>query len=488
MTLFPALPFLETYIQRYMYDLECFTLHILIKMPRTTLSPLDLSMPSSYAHETLFFQTSSTNYVDTLKRALEATCIVIPTINGSLCPGEHGRAPVIFHRQYSVNKLIKVYDFAAHVGYEELKDACIHPARSRSPALEKAVQVLAERPWDTLQSKGGAQVVHITIAKVRRGFAMTLHFQHLVFDITSIGVFLRVLAAHCSGEEKGMEVSPQAISRDILSNVPSKDYEYHLAALNEAIKPSTGPQIQDSDLVGIEQAKRASVTSENFHFSAAALKDLKADVTAALDHTTETKWISSHDALFSLFWSCIITASSEHSSLNDEDKSTICMAVSLGRRLDPPLPEDYLGTAVCAPGLSAPIQLLRTATTSYASLAQISQVIRAKVNSVDAEYVRRCFDTSTPANEDEIDPPAFVPRGDIDFSINSWAEQGVCELNWGPDVGSCELVTRVYSRSPCVYVMPRLPNNGGLYVYTALDAETMKELQQNELFAKYATW
>jgi len=55
-------------------------------------------------------------------------------------------------------------------------------------------------------------------------------------------------------------------------------------------------------------------------------------------------------------------------------------------------------------------------------------------------------------------------------------------------MGTCELVARMYARSPCAYVMPRLPNNGGLYVHVALGVGIMAKLRQVDLFAKYASW
>jgi hypothetical protein len=461
--------------------------NIPINMAQSTLSPLDLSMPNSYAHQTLFFRTTSARCVETLKTALEATCRIIPVINGQLLRGEHGRPPVVFHRQYPVREMLTIHDLTSDVDYEDLKHACIDPSRTRSRSISKAIELLSIIPPYSIQTTKEVPVVRLTIAQLEGGLALTLNFHHLVFDMASMGVFLRILATYCRGE-KPSNLPADCLSRDILSNVPKKDYEHHLAALNDRIKPVIDSSAEETIKPSTEQAKSPPFASANFHFSMESLKSLKAVVMATVKQSGVLGWVSTHDALFALMWSCISQASSQVGQAKDKDTSTICMAVNLRRRLDPPLPDDYLGAAVCAPSLSAPVELLNSASTASSALAQLSLLIRAKVKCIDAEYVRRCFDTTSSPLGGEQDPPAFMPKGPIDFTINSWAGQGACEHNWGPDLGTCELVTRLYARSPCVYVMPKLPNGGGLYVYTALEPETMTRLKEVDLLAKYAIW
>ena len=90
--------------------------------------------------------------------------------------------------------------------------------------------------------------------------------------------------------------------------------------------------------------------------------------------------------------------------------------------------------------------------------------------------------------EKEKDETAFMPDGDVDFTMNSWAEQGACLHTWGSDLGTAEYTLRLYARSESVYVMPKLPNQGGLLVHTTLEGETMERLRGSKLWGRYATW
>ena len=472
-------------------------------MPRTTLSPLDFSMPNSYSHESLFFKTTShsSKCIDTLKQALQATCTLIPIFNGKLAIDPNGRPPVIFHGQYSVQKMLTVHNFADSVDYQDLKSACLHPEAERSIAIREAVRLLSAVPPYSLQSNGEAPVSRLTVAILRGGLAMTINFHHLVFDLTSIAVFLRILSAYCRGERLS-PLPAECLSRDILPDLPKADYEHHLAALNETIKPAaivkseTQTQEHKSGATAVEQELASPApppqVSAMIHFSARALAQLKADVTAHLDPTIGPAWITTNDALMALAWSCITVASPAYDTGKAGLRSPICLAINLRHRLSPPLPADYLGAAVCAPPFSLGIGALREAAMELKALAKLAQRIRAKVNTVDAEYVRRCFDMTSalPADgkEKEKDETSFMPDGDVDFTMNSWAEQGACLHNWGPDLGTVECAVRLYARSPSVYVMPELPNRGGLLVHTTLEGETMERLRGSELWGRYATW
>ena len=450
-------------------------------------------MPNSYSHETLFFKKTSDKCIDTLRQALQATCTLIPIFNGKLAIDQPGRPPVIFHGQYSVQKMLTIHNLADNVDYQDLKDACLRKAAERTPVLSEAIRLLSLAPPYSLQIDGEAPVLRLTGAILRGGLALTINFHHLAFDLTSIAVFLRILSAYCR-DETPPPLSAECVSRDILRNVSAADYEHHLAALNERIKPVAKPESKEHSVVAAAEQVNAvpppppPLASAMVHFSDRALAQLKADVTAHLDPTSGPAWISTNDALMALAWSCITSASAEHDTHRiavEGKRSAICMAVNLRHRLSPRLPTDYLGAAVCAPPFSAPIELLRSASSSYTDLACLAQRIRAKVNTIDAEYVRRCFDTTSPPladDEEEQDATALMPTGPIDLTINSWAEQGACLHDWGKDFGgSCECAIRLNARSPSVYVMPRLPvkpnGGGGLLVHTTLEEETMERLR-----------
>lgn len=269
-------------------------------------------MPNSYSHETLFFKTTSTSskYIDTLKQALQATCSLIPIFNGKLYIDQNGRPPVIFHGQYSVQKMLTVHNLADDVDYQDLKGACLHPAKERTPAIREAVRLLSAVPPYSLQTGGEAPVLRLTAAILRGGLALTIDFHHLVFDLTSIAVFLRILSAYCRGETPAPLLA-ECVERDLLPDLPKADYEHHLAALIDRIKPvakKVETETQEHKLGALEKEKvkpapKLVLSSAMVHFSSHALTQLKADVTAYLDPSCGPAWITTNDALMALAWS-----------------------------------------------------------------------------------------------------------------------------------------------------------------------------------------
>jgi len=127
--------------------------------------------------------------------------------------------------------------------------------------------------------------LRLSVAQLQGGTVMTVNFHHLVFDMGCMSVFLRTWAAHCRGEDPP-PLPEECLSRDILRRIPSEDYEYHLAALNDRIKLIERLPAKESNDVTAEQAKPAALSEYNFHFSTDALRNLKAEVTAAIKQST----------------------------------------------------------------------------------------------------------------------------------------------------------------------------------------------------------
>ncbi|OPB44960.1 hypothetical protein A0O28_0090980 [Trichoderma guizhouense] len=163
----------------------------------------------------------------------------------------------------------------------------------------------------------------------------------------------------------------------------------------------------------------------------------------------------------------------------NDTASDICsmrIAVNCRSRYNPPLPKNYLGAAFGVSLVTAKkvdlMDIGRSSgeTYSISAIANVAAAIRQSVNVIDEDKMNTIVNHLS-AQEDVTglklcEQPASV-------SIVSWADEGVYELDWGIELGHCEVVrlpTFKTKRYPVVF--PRLPN-GDLEVLVSFDPELL---------------
>ncbi|KAI9778069.1 MAG: hypothetical protein M1839_008373 [Geoglossum umbratile] len=232
-----------------------------------------------------------------------------------------------------------------------------------------------------------------------------------------------------------------------------------------------------------------------FYFSADSLSSLKAAVSSSVpsaDDEAPKTWISTNDALVAFFWSCVTRARFPRlqSSLvgDPEVEATLGMAVDGRRRLDPPLPSEYIGNVTAFSAATAPLSTL-TSATSLPALGVLAFSIRESVARIDDTHIRSAITFIDRVADVRTIAPGFKCVFGRDFYTTSWADQGIMEADWGNVVGGVSTYLRLPKHAfdgLCV-VYPRLLDQG-LEVLIGLHAEDMVRLRSDELFCKFASW
>ncbi|KAK7928791.1 hypothetical protein PG985_005789 [Apiospora marii] len=207
----------------------------------------------------------------------------------------------------------------------------------------------------------------------------------------------------------------------------------------------------------------------------------------------DVPWVSTGDILTALLWSAAAAAespptpSTKHNTISPT--STIFIPVNFRARCEPPLDPRYLGAAFGRAIVSAPAhELLSLAdaaksqdhhgVTDGTLLAKTAAAIRRAIaGQVNAQSIRAAM--AYLAAHPNLDPSGRR-RSDA-ISMVSWADQGVCALNWGPSVGRCEAV-RLSEMTGRRYpiVLPWLAD-GGLEVILSLEAAAMERFGNSAL-------
>jgi len=162
--------------------------------------------------------------------------------------------------------------------------------------------------------------------------------------------------------------------------------------------------------------------------------------------------------------------------------SEIVYAGDVRRRLDLPLPKDYLGAAVDLFRCSVKTSKLvspKTEAQELASIAELATAIRkSNANWDEADYMTLLsLSQRTPFS------PGFVPRGPIDVLVTDHSRgSSVLEADWGCGLGSPVGYREPYlGREPPegeVTIMPRY-RNGDLEVMVSAERVVLDRLRQD---------
>lgn len=209
-----------------------------------------------------------------------------------------------------------------------------------------------------------------------------------------------------------------------------------------------------------EQELRSS-TSGLWRFPLASLKKLHSDVQKASKTGTR---ISTMDAFTGYLWAHIFRAKyiAAEDCSHVPAHSEIVYAGDIRRRLNPPLPNDFLGAGVDLLRCSAvPANLIAQSSEGQelANLAEIATSIRqSNTDWSEQEYMTRLsLSQRTPVS------PGYMPRGPIDLLTTDHSRaSSVVSADWGPGLGCTVAYREPYlGRDPPageITIMPRCLN------------------------------
>ncbi|KAH8673524.1 transferase family-domain-containing protein [Xylariales sp. PMI_506] len=453
----------------------------------SNLSPVDWLMPRSYVCQILCFPTTTRGIFPVLKAALQRTVQDVPFLLEGVTDLNRPQGAVRLSGDSGehLEDLLSYWDLTRVLDYAKLREKGFSPA---------SLTVMGIRPPALKQPYPDPEpVFRARLLPVAGGALLFVAVHHSVTDITSVGTILKIWANHCrGGSSADLGFDPSWLDRGPLS------------ALAKSVAPPPEPPalLQVSEPTPVATA---DYETRVFRFPPEALKALKtsANEQVSVTQALGVDWISTGDVLTALLWSASTWAEwqveGEANGTGDavaaaaaDDTCVATVPVNIRSKVEPPLPEQYLGAAFSM----APIEVTRAdllalsssadllispsnatagrdagATAAASTLARIAAKVRIAINSVTADAVRASL-AYTLAQPDITAFQLTTGGGTLPFI--SWAAEGVYQLDWGQVLGRCEAVrlpNLVAKRYPLV--LPRLPD-GSHEAIVCFDKGTME--------------
>ena len=358
----------------------------------------------------------------------------------------------------------------------------------------------------------GCPVIIPQLAHVRGGLILTCSFSHLIGDLLMLPTWCKNWAlqtqevisaaaegraeapvplecsAHVMDRTRLTPLNPGLLSLDELNELSKKIPDWLLVDPTNAIalenmRSIVPPAYVEPSRSATEQELRAP-TSGVWRFSPTSLKALHSAVQGASEASMKTSMI---DVLTAYLWAHMFrakyaTSSDAEGGTQVPKHSEIVYAGDVRRRLDPPLPKDYLGAAVdlfrCSAG-SSKLLPLQSEAQELASIAELASAIRKS----NADWNEADYMTLLSLSQRTPFSPGFVPRGPIDVLVTDHSRgSSVLEADWGYGLG-CPVAYRepYLGRDPPsgeVTLLPRC-RNGDLEVMISAEKVVLDRLKQD---------
>ncbi|CAH0027507.1 unnamed protein product [Clonostachys rhizophaga] len=367
-----------------------------------------------------------------LRQGLADTLRDIPYLAGEITDQEHPKGSIaLSERHASVDDLFRVRDLSAAADYKDLR------AHNFSPSSLKGLDFSLE----DLVSSGRWPVFRAVFLLMNGGSVLSVSVHHSTTDITGFGALLKIWASHCSSHSS----QPIGFSVDWLDRralLPSSYVAPDAAQINL-------PTLLHREVAGGVKKSGGHDDPDHletlvFKLSGDALRGLKGKVTKHLD-TNVVPWVSTSDVLYGLLWAAVTYAEDQEDLARRgiSGRKTVRqmrLPVNVRSRLRPPLPKNYLGSAfVVALATVDDTDLIdivmKDAEASIAALSRVATAIRTSILIIDNKAVEEVVGFL--AAQDDLTGLKLGQQA-TDFSIVSWADESVYELDWGKEIGRCE--------------------------------------------------
>lgn len=368
------------------------------------------------------------------------------------------------------------------------------------------------RPNPFPEHKDGCPVIIPQLSHVRGGLVLTCSYSHLIGDLLMLPTWcnnwaLQTREVACATAEGRAEIpvpvpcadhvinrtrltppNPGLTSFEELNYLSKTIPDWLLVDPTNAVALENMRSIVPPAYVGpsqpaTEQEARAP-TSGVWRFPLASLKALHAAVQEASETDTRT---STMDVLTAYLWAHMFRAKYATSSFSSNGEhvpkhSEIIYAGDVRRRLDPPLPKDYLGAAVDLFRCSAVTSRLVAPSKQAQELANVAELATA-IRKSNANWSEGDYMTLLSLSQRTPFSPGFVPKGPIDVLVTDHSRgSSVLEADWGHGLRVPVAYREPYlGRDPPageVTIMPRC-KNGDLEVMISAEKIVLDRLKQD---------
>ncbi|KAL7955982.1 hypothetical protein V8C34DRAFT_316061 [Trichoderma compactum] len=350
------------------------------------LSPLEWVMPRSFISQILCFPSTSSRIYEVPRDGLAGTLADVPYLASRIVARTHPKG--LSSPCDSLGDLFRVNDLATTVDYDDLK------AGGFQPSLFDGLDLFFA---DLNAAKTSpSPVFRAVLSLVRGGCLLGVSLNHSTADITAFGSLLKIWASHCrSGSSEDVQFSQLWLDRTAIVN-------------SSRHAPTDSPL-----LLHKEDSSPSSQPSKPRHIN------------------------------YSPLGICYFSKFSDDSNDTASDVCLMRIAVNCRSRYNPPLPRSYLGAAFGVSLVTAKkvdlMDIGRSSgkTYSISVIANVAAAVRQSVNVIDEDKMNTVINHLS-VQEDVTglklcEQPASV-------SIVSWADEGVYELDWGNELGCCEVV------------------------------------------------
>ena len=451
-------------------------------MEIVTLSPIDQVQHRGHVHVYFCFplpETADRTRISLhLQRGLDGLVASLPLLTGRIVQRQShegaeqrkGFLDLAYSTSDPGPQLVVGHLDNDHLDYQLLKQGGFYLHGEQNHRL---------KPCSTTCSNGCelSSVFNVQANFFRGGVILCFAFHHTAFDATSCGTLIQLYAGLCS----------ENINEELLggAKTPRLSASHNLSYEAALRRQGRYVHVQDG---GVSPKSAPEVISGLFRITTEASDRLKAIASASLPQGGATRWISTLDAVAALVWSCVARARA--SLMDRETTCTLNMSVNARSRVDPPLPEDYLGNCIIGSIVEKRLSDLMQspyvsdiAASIRASYSEIDDhLVRAQATIISAEFDIGLLFTGAPA------PPSFL-------LITSWAAiplyadfgdlLGIPEhvtIPTGPgQAGICVLQPRKLETTRSSLRVVR----GDLEFYLGLEREAMERLQSDEEWKKW---
>ncbi|MCJ1252688.1 hypothetical protein MMC24_000494 [Lignoscripta atroalba] len=357
--------------------------------------------------------------------------------------------------------------------YDELE-------RAHFPMSELIESVLSPRKWQIEAPENPCLVLQANF--IKGGLLLACLFHHSTSDAIGWSRLLRRWSHHTATTAKGSTTAPVRFPVEALDRSP-------LFKTIKGFRLEDCPQFKLAETQEVPYflveapPKNAEPISPiipvYWYFSRERLKALQ---TAAQSTTSKVPSVSANDALCALLWRRVSVAR----LLKDRGFTSSALEIpcNVRARLNPRLRPDYMGNAVCDAYITCFTDELYS--TAPDALPQLASRIHQAVADVDSvKFLGTCGMADSMPTVGSLTLSLTTTRG-CDMLITTVASLGWHSLDWGVQLGSIDRQRLAFSsESEAVMIQAEL-EDGGLEVFTNLEAEVIERLQADKVFTEFA--
>lgn len=491
--------------------------------PWQYLSPIDCFIPPQYVRQTICFPAKHGRApILTLRNGLERTVSLIPHLSSNVVPSSSLSRSSSSHPPFKLNrfalapsnhhKITNIFsegpsDLVRDLEYERLQRAGFP-----NNILSKDVFLPALPHFPA--SDGPAQAFGVRVTQIPGGLILGVCCHHGVTDLGSLDTILKTWAYFCK-QSCGEGIPSRADSYSPAKSKPSTDGPVIecdrrivcgpvLDKDTEAVQGSALPadiRVLDVDPPVLTSESMATLPLETAHFriSTRVLQDLKARLQK---HLPAGARLSSNDVICAMMWSATTHAMSNLISAQsrgdgrDGDEVTVSMGLSVDmrRRLDPQIPNNFIGNALAMAWPTVARRSLLDAThasresssSPFASLAQVAACVRKSQESLDGKYFSQLV-AYLGANRKVTTRLQWGPGPtNTNMVAATWRGMNVVgSLDWGDDIGECDAVRTRLPFPHTITILPQTAGTQGIDVAYCLLAPTMQRLRRCKIIEEY---